>query len=335
MSKKANPTLIGGFVLVALAITVVAIIILGQVQLRDQQFRCVAYFTGSLYGLDVGAPVTFRGVNIGRVSEVQINFDQRSNTYLIPVAIDIEQAASITGTSSKEWDPDVLRTALSQMIANGLRAQLKMTSFLTGKLYIDLALHPENTATYRGNNSEILEIPTMPSGLEQITQTIESLPLSELLAKAGLALDGLNQLISSRKTHELFQSASVSVNKLNTLLLHVDEKFPELADTLQTSIRQVGSAAQAAKDLLKDGQHTLPGLSKELHRTLMNLNKATGSLSQTLANLQQLTAKDSTFIYQLESSLREIEQTATSIREVSDYLQQNPNALIFGPREVQ
>ena len=335
MSKKANPTLIGGFVLIALTISIVAIIVLGQIQLRDQRFRCVAYFTGSLYGLDVGAPVTFRGVNIGRVSEVQINFDQEANTYLIPVTIDIEQTASISGTSANTWDADVLRATLGQMITNGLRAQLKITSFLTGKLYIDLALHPDNTASYRGNESKILEIPTMPSGLEQITQKIESLPLSELLAKAGLALDGVNQLINSTKGHELFETANLSLINLNSLLTHVDEQFPLLADSLQTSIHQVGSAAQTARDLLQDGRQALPGLRQELQHTLLSLTKATGSLVQTLTNLQVLTDQDSAFMYQLESSLREIEQTATSIRNISDFLQQNPNALIFGPQEVQ
>jgi len=69
LSKKANPTLVGVFVLIALALALVAIVILGKIKLKDNRFRCVAYFTGSLFGLDIGAPVTFRGVTIGRVSE--------------------------------------------------------------------------------------------------------------------------------------------------------------------------------------------------------------------------------------------------------------------------
>lgn len=333
MSKKANPTLIGAFVLVALALTIVAIAVLGKIKLRDDRFRCVAYFTGSLYGLDVGAPVTFRGVNIGRVSAVRINFDKGQNTYLIPVVIDIEQAANLSGIPAKEWNPDTIRSTLTQMIAKGLRAQLKITSFLTGKLYIDLALHPENEAKLHGNDSNLFEIPTMASGLEQITQKIESLPLSEILNKAAIALDGINSIINSQQTRHAIASVDTTLNRLNTLVTHVDEEFPAIVTELKTGLAKLSQVADAANSLLHKADKGLPGLSDEVKQLLIGLNTAAGALTRTLDNLQQMTAKDSLLTYQVEASLREIEQAAVSIREITDFLQQNPNALVFGSKE--
>lgn len=334
MSKKANPTLIGAFVLMALAITIATVIVLGKVKLRDDRFRCEAYFTGSLYGLDVGAPVTFRGVNIGRVSAVRINFDNKTNTYLIPVEIDIEKTTNLSGVRAERWNRENIHAALTQMIGKGLRAQLKITSFLTGKLYIDLALYPENEAIFRGNNSDILEIPTLPSGLEQITEKIESLPLSEILNKAAIALDGINNIINSKETRHAISSADTTLDRLNLLVTRINDEFPPIAAGLKTGLDKFSRAADSAHTLLANADKGLPQLGKEAQQLLTGLNTATTSLNHTLTNLRQMTEKDSQLIYQVEASLREIEQAALAVREITDFLQQNPNALVFGPKET-
>jgi len=333
LSKKANPTLIGAFVLVALAITIVTIIVLGKVKLRDDRFRCVAYFTGSLYGLDVGAPVTFRGVNIGRVSAVRINYDKEQNNYLIPVAIDIEKATNLSGIRAEQWDPDTVRATLAKMIEKGLRAQLKITSLLTGKLYIDLALHPEHPATFRGCKQKVFEIPTMPSGLEQITQKLESLPLAEILNKAAIALDGISNLLNAESTKAALSSAGVALDRLNSLLAHADKELPNITEELKKSLAKISQAADSAAKLLVKADRELPELKGEISTLLSGLTTASATLGKTLTNLQQLTDHDSRVVYQVEATLREVERAAASVREITDYLQQNPNALVFGPKE--
>jgi paraquat-inducible protein B len=333
LSKKANPTLIGAFVLTALAITIAAVAILGKFSFRDDRFRCVAYFNGSLYGLDVGAPVTFRGVIVGRVSAVRINYDKERNNYVIPVTIDIEQTTSLTGINSKQWDPQAIRAMLAQMIDQGLRAQLKITSFLTGKLYIELALHPGSAAPLHGRDADILEIPSLPSGLEQITQKLESLPLSEILNKAAVALDGINSIINSRETRNALASADATLNRLNSLLARADGEFPLIAAELMRGLGNFAQLSQTADTFLRTADKEIPALSTEIKQLLSGLNNTAASLTKTLTNLEQLTAKDSLFGYQLRTSLQEIEQAAVSIRQLTDYLHQNPNALVFGQGE--
>jgi paraquat-inducible protein B len=333
LSKKANPTLVGVFVLIALALALVAIVILGKIKLKDNRFRCVAYFTGSLYGLDIGAPVTFRGVTIGRVSAVRINFDKQQNNYIIPVFIDIEQTPDLTDNHAENWNPDTISGMLQQLIDQGLRAQLKISSLLTGKLYIDLALYPGAKIQLHNKDSALFEIPTQASGLEQITETLESLPLNEILNKTAAALDGINSLINSKETRNALSSLDATLDRLNVLLGRADAEFPALAAELKKGLTNFAALSATANTLLHTADKELPGMSAELKQLLTGLNATAGSLTKTLNNIENLTAKDSLLSYQIGGSLREIERAATSIRQLTDYLQQNPNALFFGQGE--
>jgi paraquat-inducible protein B len=333
LSKKANPTIVGAFVLVAIVLTVAAIIVLGKIKFKDDKLRCVAFFTGSLYGLDIGAPVTFRGVTIGRVSQIRINFDKEQNNYIIPVYVDIEQSPDLDGNRPENRQPENIRKMMQELIGQGLRAQLKISSLLTAKLYIDLAIYPNTELQLRGKNSGLIEIPTMPSGLEQITQRLESLPLNEILNKTATALDGINSIINSKETRNVLGSLESTLGRLNTLLGQADAEFPALATELKKGLTSFTALSAAANTLLHTADKELPGMSAELKQLLTGLNATAGSLTKTLNNIEQLTAKDSLLAYQVAGSLREIERAASSIRQLTDYLQQKPNALLFGQGE--
>lgn len=333
MSKKANPTLVGAFVLVALVLTLAAVVILGKIKFKDNRLRCVAYFTGSLYGLDVGAPVAFRGVTIGRVTGVQISFDREHTNYVIPVYLEIEQKPDLSGDQQTNWSTQELRVMLQQMIDQGMRAQLKITSLLTSKLYIDLAFFPEAHTTPSNQGGGLFEIPTQPSGLEQIAQKLENLPLSEILNKTASALDGISRLVNSREARNALAALDTTMDKVNSLLTRADAELPLLAADLKKGLASFSALSAATTALLKTADKEVPEASAELKRLLASLNAATETLAKTLNNIEQLTAKDSMFAYQVTASMREIERAAASLRQLSDYLQQHPNALIFGQSE--
>ena len=330
MSKKANPTLVGTFVLIAIALTVAAIIIIGNLKFKDNKFRCVAFFTGSLYGLDVGAPVTFRGVTIGRVSEIRINFDKEQNNYIIPVHVDIEQTPDLNGDRDAILDAAKIRQMMEQFISQGLRAQLKMSSLLTNKLYIDLAFYPNTEIRLHNKDAKLSEIPTLPSGLEQITQVLEKLPLKELITKTVSALDGINNILNSPETKHSLQSLDTTLTRLDTLLGSADTELPVLAAELKKGLANFATLAATATGILKTADKELPPMSRDLQQLLTSLNGTAIALSKTLNNVEQLTAKDSNLSYQVASSLQEIEKAAASLRQLTEYLQQHPNALVFG-----
>ena len=332
MSKKANPVLVGSFVLGALGLIIAAIIILGNIKLKDNRLRCIAYFTGSLYGLDIGAPVTFRGVAIGRVSQIRILYDDAQKNYAIPVYIDIEQTPldSDLGTS---WEQDSVRKVMGQLIENGLRAQLKISSLLTSKLYIDLAFQPGTMLRLRHKDDKLFEIPTLPSGLEQITQKLEKLPLDEILNKTASALDGINSIINSEETRRALKSLDSTLNRLDILLGDMDEHIPGVLNELKSGLTNIATLSATATTVLKTTDKEIPVISNELQKLLVSLDKAAGSAVKSLNNLDQLTANDSNFSFQVIASLREIEKAAVSIKQLTDYLQQYPNALVFGQED--
>ena len=335
MSKKANPTVVGAFVLVGLGLLIAAIIILGKIKFRDDTFRCIAFFTGSLWGLDPGAPVTFRGVTIGRVSQISIQYEQQpqQGQHLIPVYIDIKQPPATVDQDKGRLKRGELQQMMEQLVGQGLRAQLKTTSLLTGKLYIDLAFHPGAELRLHNRDDKLIELPTLPSGLEQITQKLESLPLSDIINKTAAALDGINSILHSEQAGQVLQTLNTTLARMDSLLGHTDAELPALVGELKKAINQYTTLAETATHLLHAADKELPKASGELHQLLASLNTTANGLTRTLANLEQLTAKDSDLSYQLTGSLREVERAAASIRELTDFLQQHPNALVFGQGE--
>ena len=90
MSKQANKTVIGFFVVGAIALVVATVLILGSGKVFKKTFTAVCYFEGSVGGLNIGAPVVFRGVRIGSVKEVILRVDSKKLIFTIPVYIEIE-----------------------------------------------------------------------------------------------------------------------------------------------------------------------------------------------------------------------------------------------------
>lgn len=133
MSKQANPKLIGAFVLGGLALLVLGLVIFGGTRWLGERRTYVAYFPGSVKGLRVGAPVDFRGVTIGRVTDIRIRYDASDGTMQIPVVMEFEPARiTVIGAD------DVVehRGDLDDLIRRGLRAQLQTQSIVTGLLLI-------------------------------------------------------------------------------------------------------------------------------------------------------------------------------------------------------
>ena len=85
MSKKANPTAVGAFALGALILLVGVILVFGSDRFMKRSMKAVLYFDESVEGLDVGAPVIFRGVKVGAVTDIQLVYDVARKEFRIPV----------------------------------------------------------------------------------------------------------------------------------------------------------------------------------------------------------------------------------------------------------
>jgi phospholipid/cholesterol/gamma-HCH transport system substrate-binding protein len=329
MNKRISPTLIGAFVVGALALLVIAIIALGSGSLFRKTYEFVLYFQGSVNGLNVGAPVKYKGVEIGSVTDILLQLE-KAEPGRIPVIIEVD-AKKIAGRGfrgSLLVDPDELQRAIDQ----GLRGQLRMESFVTGVLYVALDQYPGSAAQFvQPPGSRYQEIPTVPTELEQVQDEVR-------VVFAKLAKIDFNTAVVAM-THA-FEGMDRLTNSpaLNNSLRSLERLMPKVDEAVVNIRRLAANLDNNASDLSSDLQQT----SGVARRTLVEIEmaaKQTGNTMKegegTLANARAVIDPESPTFYELTKSLREISGAARSLQLLADYLERNPRALIFGKPESE
>jgi paraquat-inducible protein B len=204
--RRANPALIGAFVLGAVALAAAVVVIWGSGRFFRQTRSFVCYFSGSVNGLNAGAPVKFRGVPVGSVTDIRIGLAQSTadtpNDLRIPVwfEIDLKRLSEYRGRAVR-----LDRERFDELIAHGLRAQLQTESFVTGVLYVGLDFFPASPVVLvHPEERGIREVPTTPTTLERASQSltklmarIEQLDIERLVRSITDAFDGANALVRS------------------------------------------------------------------------------------------------------------------------------------------
>ena len=215
MSKKISPTLIGAFVVGAVALLVVAVIAFGSGQLFRKTQQFVLYFGGSVNGLRIGAPVKFMGVEVGSVKDIRLEMQGASGVHMIPVIIEIDLKKVIRRGFAREeaMNPNTI----SEFVKQGMRGQLLTESFVTGVLYVGFDWFPETPLRFvqqPGGHFQYEEIPTVPSGLEEaqdaIVRVVKKLDDIDFKALAGSLTktsDRFGELAAPATSRRLFVSS--------------------------------------------------------------------------------------------------------------------------------
>jgi paraquat-inducible protein B len=134
---RANATIIGAFVLGAIVLLVAGILFFGSGTLLQKRIPIVSFFHGSVAGLQVGAPVTFRGVPVGEVKAIGIRIDPTTRALIIQVDMRVwPDKVAVYGPRTP--DDKLIPT----LVAQGVAAQLARQSFVTGLLNVDLDFRP-------------------------------------------------------------------------------------------------------------------------------------------------------------------------------------------------
>ncbi|TVM04321.1 MAG: paraquat-inducible protein B [Candidatus Brocadia sp. WS118] len=249
MSKPANKTLIGAFIIGAIALLVLAVLIFGSGKFLEKTYRVVMFFEGSLKGLNEGAPVIFKGVKIGTVTDIRLVYDPVNNSLRIPVIVELEPE-KIERTDVVKRRPE---EGMKMLIERGLKAQLQMQSMVTGQLMIALDFFPDKPARYVGFVKECLEIPTVSTPFEELRKTIQELPIKEIIKKLNLTLNSLRKLIQ-----------------------HIDKKIDPL-------IANVSETSEITQNTLESMQATL----KQTEKTLTTFSETGRSMKSLTEYLQQ------------------------------------------------
>jgi len=321
--KKANPAIIGAFVTGALVLFVAGLIFFGSGMLFSERQTFVLFFSGSLKGLEKGSPVTFRGVPIGQVKKISILVDPDTGNFKMPVYISIDPKSIFSYTGTGGVSEVSVRKMTELLIKRGLKAQLQIQSLVTGKLLVDLDFHPEAPVHYVGLDKNHIEIPTVPSTVEEVVKRFEEIPINDLVEKLISAIDGLDKLVESGKigaTIDLLHENLVELKKNMNILM------PRLVETLG-NIKQTSSSTNR---FMRHADRKLMEISKQISRLANSADSLTKSLKITSKNIEKMTSPGSYERYQLRKLLNESLQAARAIRELAQSIEAQPDLLIKG-----
>jgi len=313
LNQRVSPALIGAFVLGAVLLAMTAVVLLGSGRFFRRTSAFVLYFPGSVNGLRIGAPVKFRGVEIGSVEDVRLQLQPDQSVYRIPViiGIDPEKITSLGGSET------ILNSAAAYQSAidGGLRGQLQTESFVTGVLFVALDYFPRSPATFvqqpRSRKFRYREIPTEPSSTEKarmaVTEVLTKLAASDIV---GL-VDSARQAISD--VHRLVGS-------------------PEL----RLTIRSLGDVAGRLGNAAGSVSQLATGLDSNVSRLTADLGQTSVTPGAMMDHadlvLQHSDAafNDTPVMSELTRTLQEVSAAARSVRLLTGYMERNPSAVIFG-----
>ncbi|MBW1959978.1 MAG: MCE family protein [Deltaproteobacteria bacterium] len=349
MSRQGSKTLIGAFVLGAVALVVAGLVVFGSGRLFTKTYKYVMYFDGSVKGLSVGAPVVLRGVKVGLVSDILLLTDSKNMTIQIPVFIEVQpgkfkEVGELSAIPAKK-DPERI---IKDLIALGLRAQLTLQSIVTGQLMVELDFHPETQIRLVGIDRRYPEIPTIPSPLQKLTKTVERLPIEEIFTKLSSSLSGIANVVNSPGFSESVQAFNLAMTDIGKLIRNIDSRVEPLAISLEETLsatrdlmKHLDRKVEPLTDGLEQTERELQKmlkviriradrLSASIERTSRSANVALIQAEKTLKTISDLMGEDSPFIYELTRTLQQLSAAARSIRVWADYLERHPEALIRG-----
>jgi paraquat-inducible protein B len=331
MNKKISPTLIGAFVVGALGLLVIAVIAFGSGQLFRKAREFVLYFDGTVNGLHIGAPVKFKGVEIGSVKNILLQLDQNMQVNKIPVIIeiDLKKMTSRGASDAVAVEQEVFQRAI---VERGLRGQLQTESLVTGVLYIALDFFPGtpiNLVQQPNGDNKYPEIPTIPTEFEQakdaisrIIDKLEEIDFKGLAKSLTETINGVNRTLNSPEVESVLRSLARVMPKVDEAVVNIrnlagttDDKVKILSADLQHTSGDARLALKQAGDALKQTEETM--------------KRAEAAVN----NIETLTEPDSRVSYELEKSLREVSAAARSLRLLADFIERDPRALIFGKPE--
>src|SRR3954462_7876269 len=195
MKTKVSPAIVGAFVIGAFALGIIALLSFGGINFFDKPDRFVVYFDESIHGLNLGSDVKLRGVRVGRVTSMNIRYDEKTNHSAVAVVCELNKDM-LTDQTGKPLNIGS-RDELEAMIRRGLRAQLGVAGLATGLLFVQLDFFnvKEYPADNRPADAKYVVVPAVPSAIAEFQASA-----SEILASikridfAGLSKN-LNALL--------------------------------------------------------------------------------------------------------------------------------------------
>jgi paraquat-inducible protein B len=298
----------------------------------------VLFFEGSVQGLNVGAPVKFRGVDIGMVNSIRLAINPADLQLYVPVYVEIfNNRLSILeeSTPDKRFKGDEGMDKLVNEL--GLRGQLQLQSFVTGQLFINYDFYPETPVRKAGLEKKVYEVPTIPTTLQMLTETAEKIlsdlrkvNFREIVDNIAQTAEGVNELVNSsdlRETVTSFNSAVQDIQKLaqhtDTLVVSINGKVDTVADSFSTTM-------QDTRELVNNIDKRVNSSASDIENTLAAVQSSFKKAESLLTEAEKLIAQNSRLRQEIVMTLESLSDASRSMEELADYLQRHPESLIKG-----
>lgn len=240
MRNEPNKKMIGLFMVIGLAIlTIIIGLFIKSKFFNDKGNILVMYFDESINGLNVGSPVVFKGVEIGKVIRIEVLADAEGLTFSIPVFVKMDSKQSINHSDAFGTKANLL----DALIEKGLRGRLVTQSYLTGQLMIELEMLPDTPIKMRKplEENDIFEIPTILSPLGELSKGIQDLPIRDSVEQFNAFFTSLNK--------DLPQILPQIKNMVSSMDKVIAGNAAATADTLDNVNKAAMNISQAAKAL--------------------------------------------------------------------------------------
>lgn len=317
MRENPNTVAIGAFVVGAILIAVATLIFLLGSGFGKKE-TVVMVFSGSVKGLNVGAPLALRGVQVGKVTkiELQLNSDQDNIIMMVEAVFD-EKNIRRKGSQDVELS--------EELISRGLRAQLNSQSLLTGLLYVELDFHPNSPLHLVDINSPYIQLPTIPTSLERITKKLQDIDISKVAGQLESIGDGIDQFVTSKSFQGLPDNVTNTMDSLRELSSQLQEQLATTGPKLDTVLDEAAETVATANT-------ELPKLATLVEENLRTLNNAISAVEQSMTNIDELVSPDSETLYRLNNALQEMTRAGRALQSLASTLEEQPEALIRGKR---
>lgn len=318
MAVGTNHWKLGLFVIVGVGLALAALVVLGAHSWNDKTVSYASFFDESVQGLEVGSPVKFRGVTIGRVSAIDVALDHRH------VQVMSELLVEQLGRLDLRLDHGGARSPAEV----GLRMQLAQTGITGVKFmlldYFDGKQYPPTILPFKAPANTIPSTPSTMKNLEDsVVRTANQFP-----GIAGALLSTvtqLNSLMAQVDQEQLPSHATATLAEANALLKDLRAQVQALnAGALSTHAEQ---SMSAFNQTLANTDRLLARLESD-KGVLRSAERAANSLNEVARGAQTVGPE-------LELTLREVRDAARSVHRFVDALERDPDMLLKGRAEAR
>ena len=335
MKTKISPAVVGAFVIGAFALGILALLSFGGFSFFEKPERFVTFFDESIHGLDLGSAVKLRGVRVGRVVSLNIRYDvnKAENRSVVAVVCELNKDM-VTDAHGKMIDVSS-RAELEKLVQRGLRAKLEVAGLATGLLFVQLDFPEpgEMAEETRGPHDRYVVVPSVrsaisafQSGLSKVLANLERVNL-DVLAKdiSGLATTARKQIegVDFKGLAEQWKKTGAQFEAFAT-----NPEFKKTFDNLNAGIADL--RATIAK---LDAQ--IEPASKEFATTLAEAKKTMETFRAAATTAQNFISLHGGVADDIAGTLAHLNAAADAVKQLADFLERNPNALITGRKRPE